>query len=274
MPMKLHLLSTPIGNLEDITKRGSRILEDSDCLICEDTRETKKLLDLLEISLESKHFISFHEHNQGETKKLVEKVKMYSLPVIVSDAGSPLLSDPGYPFVREWIDSGGEVTSIPGVSSVTTALELSGLPPVPFQFHGFLGKKKEAKLKFFNGSKGGVTHILFDSPHRIKNTVDELFAALPNAQVVIARELTKKFEEVLRFNKTIWETEIKEKLKEKGEFVLIFHCSEEGPSSFSNGKVKDLTQEYLKKPSSKKLAKLIAEITGDDISIVYDSLKR
>lgn len=270
----LQLLSTPIGNLEDISKRAHQTLLESDCLVCEDTRETKKLLELLDIPLVGKSFFAFHEHNQKEVLSLLEKVLNFEKAVLVSDAGSPLMSDPGFPFVKEWIERGGEVTSIPGASSVPVALELSGLPPIPFMFHGFIGKKKEARKKFFEQTTDGTTHIIFESPHRIKATIEDLFEVHANAKVAIARELTKKFEEVKRFSKSEWESEYKDLLKEKGEFVLVFHNEGSAQKKNSDKKALEIAKDYLNKPSSKKLAKLIASVTGDEISDIYDSLNR
>lgn len=270
----LHLLSTPIGNLEDISQRGLKTLESADCIVAEDTRVTKKLIELLGLTLSGKQFFSFHEHNQNEVGHLVGKVRDFKTVVLVSDAGCPVMSDPGFPFVQEWIQRGGEVTSVPGPSSVNVALELSGLPPVPFSFHGFLPKKKEAKGKIFKSLNGGETHVFFESPHRIKDTVEEVFKSLPDCEIAVGRELTKKFEEVLRFTSSTWE-ERKGDLKEKGEFVLLIHHKESSVSSSADFvKAKELAEEYMKKPSSKKLAKLISQLTGDEISAVYDSLKR
>jgi len=271
----LKLVSSPIGNLKDLSLRGREYILDSDCLVCEDTRETKKLLDLLKIDYSDKVFIAFHEHNQNEVSKLVERVLSFTNPLLLSDAGSPILSDPGYPFIKEWLSRGGQLSGAPGVNSVVSALELSGLPPVPFKFHGFLSKKDVAKRNFFESSEGGVTHIFFESPYRVKNTIDCLFSILPKANVCIARELTKKFEELTRFDSNQWFSEIKVGLKSKGEHVILFHNKIDNLKKELNlGKLELLANDYLGRPSPKKLAKLISEITHSDISDTYNLLNK
>lgn len=272
MDTTLNLVTTPIGNLSDISARALDALKSADIVIAEDTRVTRKLYELLDIDRGEREFVSFHEHNQDQVLSLIEKASRFDFPIIVSDAGSPVLSDPAFPFVKEWKLRGGKVTSCPGPTSVTVALELSGLPPVPFLFHGFLPKKEEAKKGVLKACCAGVTHIFFESPHRVKATVSEIFEVYPDCELVICRELTKKFEEARAVSRITWEEEHKEKLNAKGEFVLVFHHKSLKGGKIDNDGLVKLTEAYLNKPTPKKLAKVISQITGDKISSIYEKI--
>ena len=182
------------------------------------------------------------------------------------------MSDPGFPLVREWINQGGNVESISGPSAPLVALEVSGLPPLPFKFHGFLPKKKESLKNLISSCEEGVTHIFFESPHRIVPTLNFICSNFSEQSICVVRELTKKFEEHYRFTSEEWlrgEVEI----KEKGEFVLLFHSkATEAPNSLSNESYIKLVDEYLKKPSKKSLARLFSQIKGGKVSEFYSQL--
>ncbi len=272
---RVTLITTPIGNLGDLSIRAKECLEHADLVIAEDTRVTQKLYQLLEIDYHHIEFLSFHEHNQDQVETLVSKIVSFENPIIVSDAGSPVLSDPAYPLVKHWLDLGYDIESLPGPSAVLLALELSGLPPLPFEFSGFLPRKKEALKRVFQGLVAGKTTLFFESPHRIIDSLNCLCCVLPEADIFVGRELTKKFEQHWRFKGSQW-SEIKKSIKAKGEFVLaINHPGEKGNErSASSLELKTLAEDYMEKPSSKKMAKLLAEITGKKTSDIYEKLKK
>lgn len=193
----LYLVPTPIGNLEDMSFRAIRILKDADVIAAEDTRNTKKLCNYFEIDTP---IISYHEHNKFNSgKHVIERLQSGQRIALVSDAGMPSISDPGYELVQEAIREQIPVIPLPGANAALTALIASGLPPQPFYFYGFLergskNKKKELeKLKFIS-----TTIILYESPHRLKETLQLMLIQLGNRKIVLCRELTKKFEEFIR----------------------------------------------------------------------------
>ncbi len=272
MSKKLFILGLPIGNIADVSDRLRASLRQQKIFYVEDTRNFFKLLNLLEIPSEGKIIDTLHDHNQNKVENIVKRYLPFEDICIVSDAGSPILSDPGFPLVREWLAQGGLVESIAGPSAALVALEVSGLPPLPFKFHGFLPKKKDAVSSLFQSCEDGVTHIFFESPHRIKATVDLLCSGEQELEVCVVRELTKKFEEHYRFSSGEWlNSEVV--LKEKGEFVLLFHFkSGRDVSSGSRQEYIKLVDQYMKKPSKKSLARLFAEIKGGKVSEYYDQL--
>jgi 16S rRNA (cytidine1402-2'-O)-methyltransferase len=193
----LTLVPTPLGNLGDLTIRAKQALAQADLIAAEDTRHTGQLLSVLELR---KPMISLHDHNEvSRIPYLLENLREGKSIALVSDAGMPLISDPGYRLVRAVIDAGLPLTVLPGPSAILTALAGSGLPPYPFYFGGFLpvkSGKKESELRA--AIQRGCTHVYFESPFRIVKTLETLSALAPDASVCVARELTKKFEEFRR----------------------------------------------------------------------------
>lgn len=191
--MPLAVVPTPIGNLEDITLRALRYLRGADLIACEDTRRTGRLLSHYEIK---KNLISYHEHNEERlAAELAERAKTERI-ALVSDAGTPLVSDPGYRLVSACIEAGVEVEVLPGPSALVTALAASGLPSDTFTFLGFLPRKgRERSQLLARISEEESTFIVYESPHRIGKTLAELPAEAP---VAVCRELTKLHEEVFR----------------------------------------------------------------------------
>ena len=191
----LYIVSTPIGNLKDITLRALETLKSVDLIAAEDTRHTKILLDHYEIS---KPLTSFFEHNEDrKTQDLIAQLKAGKNIALVSDAGTPGISDPGYPLIRAAQEEGIKIEVIPGVSAVITALTASGLPSHSFIFEGFLPVKSGARRKKLEGFKEeDRTVIFYESPHRVLKTLKDIVEVLDNPTVVCARELTKKFEEI------------------------------------------------------------------------------
>lgn len=213
----LFLVSTPIGNLGDISTRNKEILEKVDLILCEDTRRTKRLLFHLNIKNKVE---SFNDFNKEKKTPSVIVMLLKNLDVaLVSDAGTPSISDPGFYLVRECIKKGIKVTHIPGASAVISALILSGFPTDKFTFIGFLPKKK-GKLTKTILSFDATTYIAFDSPYRIRKTLETIQEISPNLKIAVCRELTKLHEEILRGTaKEILETLQK---NVKGEITLVF----------------------------------------------------
>ena len=196
---KLYICPTPIGNLEDITLRTIRILKEVDVVAAEDTRRTIKLMNHLEIK---KPLISLHEHNEeGKSESIISMVKEGKTVALVSDAGMPGISDPGEILIRKAIEEEVEVITLPGPSAFIVALVNSGLSTSRFTFIGFLDRTSKNRIKELEDLKNKTeTLIIYESPHRIKNTLKDIYKILGNRKIVLARELTKIHEEYIRMD--------------------------------------------------------------------------
>ncbi len=222
-PGTLYIVSTPIGNLEDITFRAVKILSGVDLIAAEDTRKTKILLDHYSIQ---KELISYFQFNEAKrTPELIEALKSGSSIAIVSDAGTPGISDPAYRLVRAAIDNGINIIPIPGASALLAALVVSGLPTDGFVFEGFLPHKKGRRTKLEQLKAESRTLILYESPHRILKTLQQLQETFGDRQVAVAREITKKFEEIFRGTLSDALNYFSSK-SIKGEFVLVVKGTE------------------------------------------------
>lgn len=217
----LYLVATPIGNLEDITLRALRILKEVEIIACEDTRNTQKILNHYEIS--GKKLISYHEHNEEKMSgKIIAYLEDGVDVAIVTDAGMPCISDPGYVLVEKVREAGLEVTALPGANAGLTALVASGIESYNYTFYGFLPRKtKDLRKKLEEILKIKTTSILYESPHRVKNLVEEIVKQAPNRKISIARELTKMFEQIETNLAENIQKMLGDKIKEKGEFVVI-----------------------------------------------------
>ncbi|MBN2029123.1 16S rRNA (cytidine(1402)-2'-O)-methyltransferase [bacterium] len=214
----LYIVSTPIGNLEDITLRAIRILREVDVIAAEDTRITGFLLKHLNIQT---HMESYHDHNKTKkTPLLINWLLRGKSIAIVSDAGTPGISDPAYTLVREAVRSSIKIIPIPGPTAVITGLSISGLPTDRFVFEGFLPPKKGRKNRLAKLAEEPRTIILYEAPHRLLRTFSDLLDTLGNRTIAVCRELTKKFEEILRGPLTDMINCFENK-KIQGEFVLI-----------------------------------------------------
>lgn len=223
----LYLVATPIGNLEDMTVRALRILKEVDVIAAEDTRNTKKLCNYFEISTP---LVSYHEHNiEVGGEKLLQYLRDGKSVALVSDAGLPCISDPGADIVVKAIEEDFAVVPIPGANAALTALIASGIAPQPFYFFGFLNRnKKERRNQLDKLLKREETLVFYEAPHRIKETLKDLHLVLGNRKIVLARELTKKFEEFLRG--TIEEAiEWTSTSEIRGEFVLVLEGNANPP---------------------------------------------
>lgn len=214
----MYLVATPIGNLEDITLRALRLLREASVIAAEDTRRTRQLLNHFEIHTST---VSYHDHSPPtRLAMLLDRLLSGEDIALVTDAGTPGISDPGHALVRSAIDSGIPVVSIPGASAVLTGLVVSGLPSHSFIFEGFLPRQRAAREVVLNRLQGETrTTVLFEAPHRVHKTLEELAKALGDRPVAVARELTKVFEE-------IWRGSLSAAVErwngpQRGEFVIV-----------------------------------------------------
>jgi 16S rRNA (cytidine1402-2'-O)-methyltransferase len=262
MSGKLYLVATPIGNLEDITLRAIRILKEVDIIIAEDTRQSLKLLNHLEIS---KPLISYHRHNEEvKADGIINKLKEGKNIALISDAGTPVISDPGEVIVKEAINNNIDVIPIPGACALINAIIASGIDSKEFCFLGFLSlNKKIRKEKLEEIEKENKTIILYEAPHKLLNTLKDLESILNNRQVVIAREITKIHEEFIRGTVS----EIIEKYKEpKGEHIIIIEGNdkkrEENQSDLLNSMTVEQHYNYYEKQGFTK-NEIIKKIAKD-----------
>lgn len=218
MSGKLYIVSTPIGNLKDITSRALETLEQVDFILCEDTRITSRLLKRYNIA---KELVSFNA--VSETKKIpaaLKRIQTGKNCALVSDAGTPAISDPGVRLISQAIKEEVEIVPVPGTTALIAALTVSGLPTDSFVFEGFLPQKKGRQKKLKELSEEKRTIVLYESTYRIKKLVDELVDYFPDRYVVVCRELTKKFEETWRGYPFELKSVIDQKTI-KGEFVVV-----------------------------------------------------
>ncbi len=219
----LYLVSTPVGNLDDITYRAVKILTASDFILAEDTRVTGKLLKHLEIETPMK---SYHDHNKEKvTERYIEMLQGETDLALVTDAGTPGIADPAFYIVREAIKKSIDIVAIPGATAFVPALITSGLPSDRFLFENFLPPKASKRKKFFDEMRDEKRTIIFyESPHKILKVIKELEETIPGVPVVLCREISKMYEEIIRGTpSTILEHYIEK--KPKGEMVVLFNNS-------------------------------------------------
>lgn len=259
---ELYIIATPIGNLEDITLRALRILEEVDIIAAEDTRHTLNLLNHFKIT---KPMISYHRHNEEvRTEELIEKLEEGKKIALVSDAGTPIISDPGGEIVKKALQKDIKVIPIPGACALITALIASGMDAKEFSFFGFLPlNKKNRKEKLFQIQQEEKTSIIYEAPHKLINTLKELQLIIENRNITLARELTKIHEEYI--TGTI--QEVIDKIKQpKGEYVILIEKNKISKQLKNLEKLNELTIEkhyeyYEKKGLNKK--EIIKQIAKD-----------
>ncbi len=224
-PSGLQIVGTPIGNLEDITLRALRILEQADLIAAEDTRRTRKLLSRYDIHTP---LVSYHEHNkQTKTPRIIARLKAGEVVALVSDAGMPGISDPGYDLIAAAIEEEIPVDVVPGPSAILSALALSGISAKEFFFAGFLPKKKGPRERRLQSILSETTvAILFESPNRLFFTLDAIAEIAPRRRVAVARELTKRFEQVIRTTALEASKHFSEN-EPRGEFVIVIEAAAE-----------------------------------------------
>ncbi len=255
---KLYVCPTPIGNLGDITLRTIRTLEEVDYIAAEDTRHTIKLLNHLNIK---KTLISLHEHNEAfKSKGLIELIRSGHEVALVSDAGMPGISDPGEKLIKQCIENEIEVVTLPGPSAFITALVNSGLDTSTFTFVGFLDRNNKTRKETIEALKARQeTLIFYEAPHRIEKTISELFEILGDRKIVIARELTKKYEQYIRTSlKSL--SENPSMLEHRGEIVIILEgaIEEVEPEINKEAVEKRIKELLLQDLSTKEVAKQIS----------------
>src|ERR1051326_5163088 len=216
----LYIVSTPIGNLEDITQRALRVLREVDLIACEDTRHTRKLLNHFGIGTKT---ISYHEHNEAErADELGELLATGKNVALVADAGTPLISDPGFRIVNVAIAHGIDVVPIPGAAAVVVALCASGLPSDQFLFAGFLPARSNARRSRLDELRSiAATLVFYEAPHRIAAALRDAADILGNRNCVVARELTKMHEEFTRGRLAELANTFADRMKTRGEIVLL-----------------------------------------------------
>jgi 16S rRNA (cytidine1402-2'-O)-methyltransferase len=217
---KLYIVSTPVGNLEDMTYRAVRVLKEVHLIACEDTRESRKLFDHFGIETRA---VSYHEHNEAaRAAELVERIEFGDSIALISDAGTPLVSDPGYRIVHLAVERGVTVIPIPGASAILAALAASGLPTDAFHFAGFLPAKTTQRRKVLEAHAAvPATVIFYETPHRILEALEDIETILGPRPVVVARELTKLHEEFLRGTAAEIRRTLEARPSIKGEFTLL-----------------------------------------------------
>ncbi|WP_278408451.1 16S rRNA (cytidine(1402)-2'-O)-methyltransferase [Eubacterium ventriosum] len=277
MAGKLYLCATPIGNLEDITYRVVRTLNEVDLIGAEDTRNSIKLLNHFDIKTP---MTSYHEFNKyDKAKQLVEMMKEGKNIAIITDAGTPGISDPGEEVVRQCFEAGIQVTSLPGPAACITALTMSGQKTRRFCFEAFLPKDKKEKVVVLEELKNETrTIIIYEAPHRLARTLKELRETLGNRQLTLCRELTKKYEEA---DKTTIDQAI-EKYNEKeprGEYVLVIEgksqeeIQEENKQKWESMTIEEHMEYYISQGNDKKSAmKFVAKDRGVSKRDIYNQL--
>lgn len=277
MAGKLYLCATPIGNLEDITFRVIRTLKEADVIAAEDTRNSIKLLNHFEIKTP---LTSYHEFNKyDKAKVLVNRMLEGENVALITDAGTPGISDPGEELVKQCYEAGIEVTSLPGAAACITALTLSGLSTRRFAFEAFLPSDKKEKAAILEELKTETrTIIIYEAPHRLKKTIDELFSALGNRRMTVVKELTKLHENVFLTN-FLEALAYYEENEPRGEFVLVIEgkkieeLKKEKEASFNEMDINEHMKLYMDKGMDKKEAmKAVAVDRGIPKREVYKML--
>lgn len=266
----LYIVPTPIGNMEDITYRALNILKDVDIVFAEDTRVTNQLLKHFNIK---KKLISSHLYNENSNcNREIEYLKEGKNIAVVSDRGTPVISDPGYILVKEAINNGYNVVCLPGATALIPAIVMSGFGDNPFTFYGFLNSKETKRKKELEDLKESpFTLVFYEAPHRITKTLNNIKSIFGNRNGAIVREISKKYEEVIRGNV---EELIKSSETLKGEIVLVIEGNKE-EKDFSNLSIIDHINIYLKEgKDSKEAIKLVAKDRSIPKSEVYNEYHR
>jgi len=267
----LYIIATPIGNLGDISLRALKILSSLDVIFCEDKRITGKLLK--NYGIKSAKLEIYNDHSDQKHRKLIiNKIKNLNFKSgLVSDAGTPLISDPGYKLVKECMKNSIKVTHLPGASSVTTSLVLSGLPSHNFFFGGFLEKSKiQRKKQLKNALNLKYTSLWFESPNRLIETLKLMIELNNESLISVLRELTKLNEEIISGSPSFVHYQITKKAKLKGETVLVI--SNNNQSHYTNEMILDLIKKDYSKFSTKELALYISNKTGLPKKSIYNRI--
>lgn len=259
----LIIISTPIGNLGDITQRAAHLLAQADIIACEDTRQTRKLLSLLSIS-SSAELWAYHDHNGAKVRpKLINVMKAGQQVALASDAGTPLISDPGYKLVTACLENDIPVTAAPGPTAPIVALTLSGLPSDRFSFQGFVPQKKKAARDALEESRLlTMTQIWFETPKRLAATLKMMAGIYGNRYCVIARELTKLHETLYRGMLADLAKQFEGATILKGELVLVVDGADKHASQVSIEKISELLRARMHKMSLRDAVEEVEDLSG------------
>lgn len=269
----LYVVATPIGNMDDVSRRAQQILAGVHRICCEDTRHSVRLLDHLGIQARLE---SLHEHNERDkAARIIEWLQAGESIALISDAGTPLISDPGYVLVNEVVASGAQVVPIPGASALIAALSVAGLPTDRFAFEGFLPAKSNARQSVFADLADYTgTLIFYESSHRIESSLADLSAVLGSErQIVLARELTKTFETMLRGKVTEVSALVSaDSNQRKGEFVLLVQGAAKSAATKLPAEAISLIETLKAQVPPKVLASSLANAFGGRKKLYYDYL--
>lgn len=263
----LYLVATPIGNLKDVSLRALETLMAVDVIACEDTRISRKFLSAYDIS---KKLIPYHDHSkQSDRDKIMAAIRNGESVALISDAGMPLVSDPGYKLVTACREAGLYVTTLPGANAPLSALQLSGLPSDQFSFLGFLPSKTTARKKQLqHWCDVQSSLILFESASRLLASLSDIQTVLGDRDVAVVREITKMFEETRADKVSALIAHYQKEGAPKGEIVIVIGPPEE--KTYSEDEIKALLSEQMGEHATKKAAKIVAEQTGRSVSELYD----
>ncbi|EEB36528.1 S-adenosylmethionine-dependent methyltransferase, YraL family [Anaerococcus hydrogenalis DSM 7454] len=266
MDYSIYFVPTPIGNLEDMTIRAINVLKNVDIIACEDTRESKKLLNHFDIN---KKLTSYHKFNEKQkSKEIIENTKEGITYAIITDQGMPGISDPGHILIKECIENNISYTILPGPSSILTGLIASGFDNNSFSYYGFIPKKSSDKKKLYQELKNeNKTSILFDTPHNLENTINDFKKEFPERKLAITRELSKKFEQYQIFKIK----HIKcEDITFKGEFVLVLEKNLEKENLDITSFKDEILQLKKEGKSTKDIVKSLKKSTSFSKNDIYN----
>ena len=266
LPAGLYVVATPIGNLADITLRALSVLARADVVACEDTRHTKKLVSHFGIRTP---LTAYHEHNAERARpKLLSRIAEGAVIALVSDAGTPLISDPGHKLVREALEKGYLVSSLPGPSAALAALASAGLATDRFHFEGFLPAKQTARRKRLTAMASiAATLVVYEAPSRLLATIEDMAAILGDREGVVAKELTKLHERVVRAPLSELGSRFSDPAMLKGEFVLL--VAPPSPQEISDDEIRDRIRQIIDKMSARDAVRQTAEDLGVARNRVY-----
>jgi 16S rRNA (cytidine1402-2'-O)-methyltransferase len=266
----LYIVATPLGNLEDVTLRALRILREVDCIAAEDTRTTRKLLSAYDLHTP---LIAYHEQGgKRRTQSILQKIRDRRDIALVSEAGMPGISDPGHELIRACLTEGHQVTAVPGPSAMIVALALSGLPTDRFVFQGFLPRKRAQRLRVLEEMRDEVrTLVLYESPRRLADTLDDIFQVWGNRRAALARELTKRFEECRREDVNVLRHWARSH-EVKGEVTLVIagRGEKEEDERLLHERIRFLRQRCRLR--SKDIVQVIHEETGIPRKAIYQAV--
>ncbi|MDB6100369.1 MAG: Ribosomal small subunit methyltransferase [Gammaproteobacteria bacterium] len=273
-PGRLQVVATPIGNLSDLSERARQALEEADLIAAEDTRHTLGMLQAIGVS---KPMVSLHAYNEGQrVPDLLQRLGAGEVIVLVSDAGTPLLSDPGFELVSAAAGAGFEVRVIPGPSAITAALAVAGLPTSRFCFEGFLpSRSRERRTELARLARETRTLVFFEAPHRIAETLADLVSEFGGERrAVVARELTKTHETIYRGKLSeLAQQAANDPNFQRGEITLVVSGAEEVPSAVDSQLLKRAVELLAKELPPGRAASLAAQLTGASRSEAYELLK-